>query len=236
MIDLLDPSKVITRMFEAGRFEEMKSYCEQLLEKDPTDMLALQNLTLACLHLRRFEDALSYCNRVLGIDEYDTYAIKNKVLALEQLGKYDQVVDCCNKLLNIDSNNIWALNSKGLALLESNKSSEAIEPFERVLSLEEDNLTALMNKALAHYIQKEYEKAASYYDKAQKSDPSLKDAAIAKSESFAKMGKDDEAFLAAQGVLNEDMQRFKDEAKKNNCTVFHQYCVTEFEELESKER
>ena len=43
----------------------------------------------------------------------------------------------------------------------------------------------------------------------------------------------DEAFLAAQGVLNRDMARIKDDARENKCTVFHQFCENEFERLDS---
>ena len=39
----------------------------------------------------------------------------------------------------------------------------------------------------------------------------------------------DEAFLAAQGVLNKDMDKIKNDAKKNKCSVFHQFCEEEFE-------
>ncbi len=45
---------------------------------------------------------------------------------------------------------------------------------------------------------------------------------------------EDEAFLAAQGVLVKDMEKIKIDAKKNNCSVFHQYCQNEFDELKNK--
>jgi hypothetical protein len=39
----------------------------------------------------------------------------------------------------------------------------------------------------------------------------------------------DEAFLAAQGVLNKDMDKIKSDAKENKCSIFHQFCEDEFE-------
>ena len=44
----------------------------------------------------------------------------------------------------------------------------------------------------------------------------------------------DEAFLAAQGVLNKDMEKIKSDAKENKCTVFHQFCNDEFQYSDSK--
>jgi len=44
MIDLLDPSNMITRLFNAQKYAEMYDYCKKLLEQIPNDMLALQNI------------------------------------------------------------------------------------------------------------------------------------------------------------------------------------------------
>ena len=51
----------------------------------------------------------------------------------------------------------------------------------------------------------------------------------AKSKLFEKLNKPDEAFLAAQGVLNKDMDKIKSDAKENKCSIFHQFCEDEFE-------
>ena len=58
----------------------------------------------------------------------------------------------------------------------------------------------------------------------------MKELAIAKSREFEKLNLEDEAFLAAQGVLIKDIEKIKSDAKENNCSVFHQFCQTEFEE------
>ena len=34
MIDLLDPSNVITRMFNSGKYDDMYNYCKNLLQKN----------------------------------------------------------------------------------------------------------------------------------------------------------------------------------------------------------
>ena len=49
-----------------------------------------------------------------------------------------------------------------------------------------------------------------------------------------KLGMEDDAFLAAQGVLNKDMAKIKNDAKENDSTVFHQFCEDEFNEYNSK--
>ena len=97
MIDLLDPTNVITRMFNAGKYEEMYNYCKNLLEKAPDDMVALQNISLSLIYLKKYEEAIEYCDRVLQIKNSDTYALKIKIYALENLGQYEQVLELCKQ-------------------------------------------------------------------------------------------------------------------------------------------
>ena len=56
MVNLLDPSNVITRMFNAGKYDEMYKYCKDLLNKIPNDMVALQNISLSLIYLKRYSN------------------------------------------------------------------------------------------------------------------------------------------------------------------------------------
>ena len=126
---------------------------------------------------------------------------------------------------------MWTLNSMGLSLNELDRHKEAVEFYDKTLNLDNKDITALMNKAISLNHLRNYRESIEYYDKAQMVDSSLHEASIAKSQAFEKLGMEDEAFLAAQGVLVKDMDQIKIDAKKNKCSVFHQYCQNEFEEL-----
>ncbi|MCH9042228.1 MAG: tetratricopeptide repeat protein, partial [Thaumarchaeota archaeon] len=92
----------------------------------------------------------------------------------------------------------------------------------------------LMNKAISLSHLGNYKDAIEFYDKAQTIDSSLKEASIVKSQLFEKLGMKDDAFLAAQGVLNKEMKKIKTDAKENKCSVFHQFCEDEYEKYDSK--
>ena len=49
MVNLLDPTNVITNMINARKYDEMYNYCKNLLEKIPNDMVALQNTALSLI-------------------------------------------------------------------------------------------------------------------------------------------------------------------------------------------
>ena len=121
-----------------------------------------------------------------------------------------------------------------MSLNESDRHKEALECYEKSLKIDPNDVTALMNKAISLSHLKNYEESIKYYDKAQLVDPNIKEIPIAKSRLFEKLRMPDEAFLAAQGVLNKDMEKIKVDAKENKCTVFHQFCQNEFEEYDSK--
>ena len=91
-----------------------------------------------------------------------------------------------------------------------------------------------MNKAISLSHLKKYKDAIEYYDKAQRIDSTMKEIPAAKSQLFQKLNMNDEAFLAAQGVLNSQMEKVKQDAKENKCSVFHQFCDDEFQRHESK--
>ena len=121
----------------------------------------------------------------------------------------------------------------GISLNELNQHNDALECYDKSLMIDPNDITALMNKAISLSHLKKFQTAISYYDKAQSIDPSLKEIPIAKSKLFEKLGMKDEAFLAAQGVLNENMEKIKIDATKNKCSVFHQYCENEFKKTNS---
>lgn len=235
LINLLDPNAVLNRMFDAGKFDDMLRYCKTMLEKDPDDMLALQNSALALFHLEQFSDAINACDMVLKLRALDPHALKIKIYSLEKMKKYEQVLGCCNQILKDNPDDIWALNSVGLSLNELDRHGEAIAYYDRTLVLDKNDITALMNKAISLHHMGDYKECILYYDRAQTLDPSLSEIPAAKSRAFEKLGLDDEAFLAAQGVLVKDMEKIKHDAKKNKYTVFHQYCTDEFESLNKKQ-
>ena len=76
MVNLLDPTNVITRMFNAGRYDDMRDYCKKILEKTPNDMVALQNLSLALIYLQQYEEAIIYCDKVLNTKRFRYLCIK----------------------------------------------------------------------------------------------------------------------------------------------------------------
>jgi len=132
---------------------------------------------------------------------------------------------------NLDT---WVLNSKGLALNDLGRNDDAIQLYEQTLQIDPKNITALVNKANSLNNLLNYLEAVAFYDLAQSIDPNIKGISLTKSKIFEKLGKQDEAYLAAQGLLIKDMKKIISAAKQNHIGVAHQYCENRFYELENK--
>ena len=160
-------------------------------------------------------------NKVLTIKESDTYALKNKIYALESLNQYEQVIELCQVTCFLEIPMMFGcLNSMGLSLNELDRHQEALDFYEKSLRIDPDDVTALMNKAISLSHLKNYKDAITFYDKAQVIDPNLKEIPRAKSKLFEKLGMEDEAFLAAQGVLSRDMEKIKRRRKRKQIFCF----------------
>ena len=176
-----------------------------------------------------YEEALERCRSVLERDRSDQYALRNAIYALENLHRYGEVLECCEEMLKTDSRDVWTLNSAGLALAEMGRYAEAAEYFERSLKLDPHNTTALMNGALSLARTGQVRRSISYYDAALRLDSSLREAAEARARAYRSLGMEDEAFLAAQGIRDGDMERIIRQARRNRCSLLHQLCLEEMD-------
>ena len=228
-----DPKSAIQSLFDSGEYEKMYDYCRRMLDDDPGDATALHNISVALIRLERYEDAIPYCDKVLEEhDKSDEHALRNKLLALEALQRHDDAMRTCRLILEADPHDVVALTGMGLALTRAGRHEDSMQYYDRALAASPDDVTALLNKGLSLAYLKRYEEALSLYDRAEQVDASLaRSVSAARSKIFSKMGREDEAFLAAQGVRNRDMDRIISDARRNNCSVFHQFCNNEYSDI-----
>ncbi|HIH68296.1 MAG TPA: tetratricopeptide repeat protein [Candidatus Nitrosotenuis sp.] len=228
-----NPVDVLKKLHSNNQWDDIVLFCQKMLVSDPNDLMALQNLAMAFLQLGQYEKVISLCDQVLELNEFDDYALKNKILALEKLQKYDVVIELCNKSLSTNPLNPWVLNTKGLAYNELGQHEVAIQYYEMSLKIDPTNTTALLNNANTLAFLGRPADAIPYYDLAQQQENS-KFISMAKSEAYQKLGKSDEAFLAAQGLLVSEIDKYLREAHSKKLRIFDYYCMVEYEILEKR--
>ena len=199
-IPMIDPVTELKRLFDAKKFDEAIEFCQKLLEKDPNNPIALQNLSTLYYIVGAYEDSIKCSEKILEKDLNEEHAIKNKMLALEKLGQHDEVLKCCE------------------ILLEKN----------------DKDVDALMNMAVTLNYLERYQEAIPYYDTVQQIMPDFSRAAVEKSEAFKALGKEDDAFLAAQGIRLDEAELLKIDAKENKYSVQHAFLLKRYKKTQEK--
>ena len=96
MVGLIEQEPILRlkKLFEKKEFDEIISFCHELLKNDDENIIALQNISTAYIMVGAHNDAIKYCEKILGIDSNDEHALKNKMYAYEKLEKHDSVLNC----------------------------------------------------------------------------------------------------------------------------------------------
>ena len=66
---MIDPVTELKKLFDAKKFDAAIEFCQKLLENNPNDPIALQNLSTLYYIVGAYEDALICCNKVLEKDK-----------------------------------------------------------------------------------------------------------------------------------------------------------------------
>ena len=229
-----DPVTELKKLFDAKKFDAAIEFCQKLLVKDPNDPIALQNLSTAYYIVGAYNDTIKCCNKILEKDGNEEHAVKNKMLALEKLELHDEVLKCCEILLSKNDKNVDALVTKGISLNKTGKHEDALTLYDLALELDKTNVDALMNMAVTLNYLRRYQDAIPYYDTVQQIMPEFSRAAIEKSEAFKALGREDDAFLAAQGIRLKDAELLKKDAKQNKYSVQHAFLLKRYKNTEKK--
>ena len=233
-IPMIDPVTELKKLFDAKKFDAAIEFCLKLLEKDPNDPIALQNLSTLYYIVGAYEDSIKYCDKILEKDVNEEHAVKNKMLALEKLGQHDEVLKCCEILLEKNDKDVDALVTKGIALNKMGKHEDALTLYDLALELNKTDVDALMNMAVTLNYLERYQDAIPYYDNVQQLMPEFSRAAVEKSEAFKALGKEDDAFLAAQGLRLDEAELLKIDAKENKYSVQHAFLLKRYKKTQEK--
>ena len=220
-----EPYLKIKKLFDGKKFDEIITYCQKLLVKDPKNKLALQNISAAYNMVGGYQDAIQSSNKILE------FALKNKMFANEKLENHDEVLICCEQILAKNKDDIDTLIGKGITLNKTGKHDDAISVYKKVLMIDARNVDSLMNLAITYNYLQKYTDAINYYDKVQDLTQKFSNIPFEKSKAFEALGKTDDAFLAAQGIRLQEAESIKTNAKSKNYSVQHAYELKRFHKL-----
>ncbi|MBI3640366.1 MAG: tetratricopeptide repeat protein [Thaumarchaeota archaeon] len=110
---------------------ESEEYYKEILEKDPKNILALNEMGVTLVRSRRYDEALDYYNRAFELYPMDSDVLVNKGNLLARLGRYDEARQNYDRAIELEPDNNNALFNKGCLLIVLDKFKEALEYFNK---------------------------------------------------------------------------------------------------------
>ncbi len=131
--------------FDAGKYEEAARIFRQMVEKDPTDAVALMDLGAALAQLGQVEEALEQFNQALRYSDSKSRIHFHMAISFTQLGWEKQAIEHYQAAVETDPTFREAHFQLANVLMRQELFEEAIPHYQRVVELDPGN-------AFAHFM------------------------------------------------------------------------------------
>ncbi len=197
---VLDENK-IKSFLEDENYEELLSYVDYIILKNPQDEIALYYKGLALFYLERDVEALENYDKALEINPENAEILYDKARALFFLDRYDEALVSIDKTIEINPEDASALNEKGFILYFMGNYEESIIYHEHALKIDPEKKSALDGKGNALFELGKIDEAIISYDKALNVDPEYEDALFHKGNTLYVLERFEEAIEYYDKVL-----------------------------------
>lgn len=158
-------SKQISEGFAQGNFDEVINGSKKLLEKNPKNIDAFNNIGYALLLQKEYQEAIKQFTKAIDIAPYLAYAYNNRGFCKLQLDDIDNAHADLFHSFEMNPDNSFAWRNLGVYYLIINEFDKAIQHFEQAEKI--DPKTEMINFYLgqAHLKLENFESANKYLNK-----------------------------------------------------------------------
>ncbi|MEO8270358.1 MAG: tetratricopeptide repeat protein, partial [Aureliella sp.] len=149
-------------LHETGQYVQAENCLQQMLQLQPDNAMAHNNLGVLYKDQQRLEEALVAYRRSVELDAGNTSALGNLAHGLARIEDFDGAIQVYRELLDVEPTNIDALKCLASILRRNGRTLEAIEVFSNWLALEPNNpvarhlLSACTDTTIPHRASDEY--------------------------------------------------------------------------------
>lgn len=141
-------TKQINEGFEKRKFDEVIVASKELLERNPKDISAFNNVGYALLQQKKYEKAIDQFTKAITIDPYWDYPYNNRGYCKLQLGDIENAFLDLHSSFEMNPYNSYSWRNLGAYYLLTNEFEKAINHFEEAEKI--DPKTELINFYLGH--------------------------------------------------------------------------------------
>lgn len=149
-----------------GEHEEALLLLEHLLQDDPENVAALEEVADNELNLENFDRARAAAQRALHLDalSYTAHYILGYILSHEE--KWEEALTHLKEANRLKANNPEILRCLGWALFRGGQRPQGIVTLERALNLDRESVYTLCDLGVVHLELKNFKKAKALFQRA----------------------------------------------------------------------
>jgi tetratricopeptide (TPR) repeat protein len=140
-------------------WENSETLWTDVIKKQPTAVLAYNNLAHYFVEEKQPEKALANYNVAIGLQPGKAQTYNNRGKIYFDRGEYDKALMDYNKSLSLEPEFTDALANRGAVYGATNQFDQAIEDFTKVMVIDPTNTDVISNRGYVYYQLREFEKA-----------------------------------------------------------------------------
>lgn len=152
--------------FGAGRAEQARFLCEQILSQNPDYAPAMDLLGMALFDLGRTEEAIEAFRRAAALGPKRVDTMNNLGVALNHVHRYAEALVAFTRALELQPQHAEICNNIGITLFGLGRFNEAVEYHTRAADLRPDFREAFFHRGRAHAAASAYAEALADYRRA----------------------------------------------------------------------
>ena len=123
-----------------SKYEEAIIYFQKVVDLNPEDDRAYNNIGLAFNNMGKYEEAIRNYQKAIDLNPKNDGVFNNLGNALDEMGKYEEAIENYQKAVDLNPKNDTVFYNLGLAFLKVSEIDSAIEAFSAGLKLNPDNI------------------------------------------------------------------------------------------------
>ncbi|GGC63237.1 hypothetical protein GCM10011387_16070 [Pedobacter quisquiliarum] len=165
-VETITVEELFNMAFSSKKANVKINIYQQVLERQPNNINALNNLAVAYNDVYRYDDALIYLNRALELRPESFLALSNRANSYSQLGKLDLALADSEKAIELNPTYEWPYSIKGNVLTKKKAFMEAERALTKAIELNPMSAIAYYNRAYFMEETKRYAESQADYNEA----------------------------------------------------------------------
>jgi len=187
-----------------GDYNMAINYVQQVLDKEPDNEIAIQELGVNYRALEQYDEAISWFNKGLKSNSHNKQFLDGIAITYRKKGDFVEAINWYQKLLTIDRKNKQAMDGLGITYREQGNYAEAINWYQKRLVIDPKNKQAMDGLGITYREQRDFAESINWYQKLLIIDPENKQAMDGLGITYREQGDFSEAIVWYKKLLEID--------------------------------